>query len=362
MKKDLSSQEKWIERTEGHPLFIIGPCSAESKSQLLTVAQEIKSFPGLFLFRAGVWKPRTRPDAFEGAGEIALTWLAEIEKSTGIRPIVEVASSKHVEACLNIGINAFWIGARTVTNPFSVQEIANAITDTEAIVMVKNPVHPDLDLWIGALERFYRMGITKLAAIHRGFFPLEKTIYRNNPKWEIAIELKLKYPQLPIFCDPSHICGNRKLIPSVSQYALDLNFDGLMLEVHPDPDSAKSDAKQQLSIEDFFLLNKSLKPRKSQDSTSSLEKFRAQIDSIDFQLLELLAERLRVVDKIAKYKKANNLSVLQLKRWQHILESRLQHAKDLNVDPQFIHNLLQLVHNNAIERQHRIFYSNNLDD
>lgn len=348
----------WFYEAINHPLFICGPCSAETEKQVLSTANELSKEGKINVFRAGVWKPRTRPGTFEGVGEKALNWLIEVKKQTQLKVAVEVASSQHVEACLKAGIDILWIGARTTSNPFSVQEIADSLKGVDIPVLVKNPINPDLDFWIGAIERIYDAGIRKIAAVHRGFYPFEKTTLRNIPKWEIAIELKTKFNDLPIICDPSHISGSREYIEEISQKALDLNFDGLMIESHINPDEALSDANQQLIPNNTISLINRLIVRNSsienEDFQNLLCRFRDKIDSLDSQLLELLAQRMDVVREIGKYKKDNNVSVLQLRRWERIIETREIEGQKLGLSEDFIAKLLELIHKESIQEQTEI--------
>ena len=298
-----------------NPLIISGPCSAESEEQLVTTAKEIKNLGKVNVLRAGIWKPRTRPGSFEGVGSIGLEWLQSAKKETGMLISTEVANGKHVEECLKAGVDILWVGARTTVNPFSVQEVADALKGVDIPVLVKNPINPDLELWIGGLERINKAGITRLGAIHRGFSTFEKTPFRNLPKWDIAIELKRRYPNLDIVCDPSHISGNRELIPYVSQKALDLNMSGLMIESHINPSVALSDAKQQVKPIELSNILNNLNFRKSNvnnsDFNNKLQLLRSEIDEIDQTILEKLSIRTDLVKQIGEYKKENNVTILQ---------------------------------------------------
>lgn len=345
--------EKWFsEKPITAPVIISGPCSAESESQLINTAKEIAKIPQVHILRAGIWKPRTRPNSFEGMGEPALQWLKNAKDETGLRTTVEVAKPEHIESCLKYGVDILWIGARTTANPFSIQELAEALEGVDIPVLVKNPVNPDLDLWIGALERFNKAGINKLGAILRGFFPYEKTHLRNIPKWEYAIELKSKFYQLPIICDASHIAGKADLVRPIAQKGLDLNFDGLMIESHINPKSALSDAKQQLTPVQLQKLIHQLSFRKSESENAefmnSLEQFREQIDSIDFQMIELLMQRMKIVKQIGKYKSDHNVTILQLRRWENIIKTRTEIGTKGGLSPEFIKTLLELVHKESI--------------
>ncbi len=310
------------------------------------------------VFRAGVWKPRTRPNAFEGHGPAALEWLKSVKQQTGLKTATEVANAQHVEAALNAGVDVLWIGARTSVNPFSVQEIADALNGVKIPVMVKNPINPDLQLWIGALERIARAGIEEIAAIHRGFSWFEKTPFRNDPKWEFPIELKRLFPDLEMICDPSHIAGNRDLLQMISQKALDLNFSGLMIESHFDPDQALSDAKQQVTPESLVNMLGKLQIRKatSEDVVflNRLEQLRESIDEIDEELIQKLAARMALVDEIGAYKRDNNVTIYQVERWKEILRTRRAWGKALGLDDDFIRALLQSIHKESIARQTEI--------
>jgi len=353
--------QKWF-NTDGKPLIISGPCSAESEEQLLETGRALAEIPEVRMIRAGIWKPRTRPDIFEGVGEIGLEWLSKLKIETGLKTCVEVAKPRHIEACLKHGVDVLWIGARTTANPFSVQELADALKGIDIPVMVKNPLHPDLKLWIGALERFNQAGVKKMAAIHRGFYTYEKTPFRNLPMWEIPIELKRIVPNLAVITDPSHICGNRELLQSVSQKAMDLAMDGLMLESHINPKIALTDASQQLEPKNLQVLINSLVLRQefgSQDFENILEKLRFEIDSIDKELLTILSRRLHKIEEIGYYKKENNITVLQMDRLRQMMISRLKLGKDLGLDNKFVLKLLQLVHKDSIQVQTNIMIDKN---
>jgi len=334
-------------------IIIAGPCSAESHKQLLAAAKPLAEQKRVDYFRAGLWKPRTRPDSFQGVGNEGLMWMQEIKKECGLKIITEVAIPQHVEQCLKAGFDALWIGARTVSNPFSVQQIADALEGCKIPVFVKNPMSPDIDLWIGAIERIKKAGIKKVAAIHRGFMPYEKTRLRNIPKWEIAIDLKTRCPEIPILCDASHISGKASLVHEISQYALDLSFDGLMIEVHNNPPSARSDKQQQLTPVEFEVLMTKLlfKADEVNNLETEIMRLRSQIDSIDFQLLELIANRMEIVDKIGDIKRKNHITIFQLKRWKNILETRLKAGKELGISEEFLYKLLDMVHRESIRVQ-----------
>ncbi|MDA7768373.1 bifunctional 3-deoxy-7-phosphoheptulonate synthase/chorismate mutase type II, partial [Flavobacteriales bacterium] len=313
------------------PLVIAGPCSAESREQVLTTAKGLVN--KATVFRAGIWKPRTRPNSFEGVGEKALPWLNDVKAETGLQVATEVATAQHVEACLKANIDILWIGARTTVNPFYVQEIAEALKGVDISVMVKNPLHPELSLWMGALERLNQVGINRLSAIHRGFFTLEKSAFRNEPKWELPIKLKRLAPDLPIICDPSHISGSPQMLAEVSQTAMDLNMDGLMIETHYNPSLALSDAQQQITPEklgellDNLILRSSTHP--NAQFRSALNKLRMEIDSIDKKLVEIVGQRTEIVKEIGRYKKENAVTILQIERWFEILKSRKEWGEEM---------------------------------
>ena len=340
------------------PLIISGPCGAESLEQLLKTAQQLKEINKVSLFRAGVWKPRTRPNSFEGKGEEALQWLTEVKKQFGFKITVEVANAQHTEMALKYGVDVLWIGARTTANPFSVQEIADALKGIDVPVMIKNPIHADLQLWIGAIERIYNSGISKIAAIHRGFHYYGKTKYRNKPFWQIPIELRTLFPDLPIICDSSHISGNKELIPSVSQKALDLGMNGLMIETHYNPDLALSDASQQYTPSQLNQLISKLVLRNqlSEDELiiNKLSDFRKIIDEIDDELLNVLKKRMQIIEKIAIHKKEENISIFQLGRWQEILRTRVQWADKIGVSRQHIEKICILLHEESIRLQNKL--------
>ena len=320
------------------PWMIAGPCSAESQEQLLSTARAIQSNSDLF--RAGVWKPRTRPNSFEGIGEQALEWLQVVKQETNLRVATEVANAQHVEKCLQADIDVLWLGARTTVNPFYVQEIAEALKGVDIPVLVKNPLHPELSLWIGALERLNKAGINQLAAIHRGFFTLEQSAFRNEPKWEIPIRLKKKYPELPIICDPSHISGNTAMIQEVAQTALDLNMDGLMVETHVSPQIALSDAEQQITPKQLANLISSLVLRETsaedKNFNEQLKKLRMLIDEVDMKLLQVMGERTKLVQEIGRFKKENSVTILQIERWFEILKTRQEMGVSCDLENQMV--------------------------
>jgi len=357
VNSDIIPINKWHERLDEKPVIIAGPCSAETEEQVLQTALAVSKIPQVKIFRAGIWKPRTRPGSFEGVGAIGLKWLAKVKRQTNLLTTVEVATAEHVKICkAHAGsIDILWIGARTTVNPFSVQQIADALVGWDIPVMIKNPINPDLSLWIGAIERIHRAGINKIAVIHRGFSPFEPTKLRNIPKWEIPIDLKLRFPSINIINDPSHISGTTNYISEIAQDALDLNQDGLMIETHINPSKALSDAKQQLKPAELASLLNNLKYRlpenENPDFVSHLEQFRHQIDSIDQQIIELLAKRMNIVENIGGYKAENNVSIFQIKRWRKIISSRLKFANEHGLDEDFMHKLLQLVHKESIRKQ-----------
>ncbi|MGB0404010.1 MAG: chorismate mutase [Salibacteraceae bacterium] len=337
------------------PILIAGPCSAESPEQLHQVASELEAKSNITLFRAGVWKPRTKPNSFEGIGKEALGWLAEIQTKFQVPVITEVATAQHAEAALQNGINHIWIGARTTVNPFSVQEIVEALKGSDVAVMVKNPIHADINLWEGSLERFYQAGFTNLAAIHRGFSSFMKSEYRNIPMWNLPIELKRRMPELPIICDPSHIGGTKELVPRVAQKALDLNMSGLMVEVHPNPEKALSDPQQQLTPSEFIeLVNGLIVKQEVPDNpylVDQLDELRVQIDKIDEDLLSTLASRFSLIQKIGEHKLENNIAVLQIERWNEILKSRSVLGNEFLIRPEFVKAMMELVHQESIKIQ-----------
>lgn len=351
----------WI-KPVSTPFLISGPCSAESRRQVMETALGLASTGMVSVMRAGVWKPRTRPRSFEGKGEEALQWLVEAREATGLPIAVEVASPAHLELCLKYGIDMVWIGARTSVNPFSVQEIADALFGTELPVLVKNPINPDLKLWIGAIERIYHSGIDRIIAVHRGFNTYEDSVFRNVPLWEIPIELKRIFPDLPIICDPSHISGSRRLLLQVAQNAIDLDFDGLMIESHCNPDQALTDSSQQVTPEGLFDLISHLVVRRSGcvkgEATRQLESYRRQIDEIDRNILYFLSRRMEIVEKIGHLKKENDITILQIRRWNNIFRDRMKRGQDLGLEPAFLRTLLEMVHQQSIELQTRIMNEN----
>ena len=340
-----------------HPLVIAGPCSAETEEQVLKIAHELKD-SDVSIFRAGIWKPRTRPGGFEGVGEIGLKWLKKAKEQTGLLMGTEVANAAHVKLALEYDIDVLWIGARTTVNPFAVQEIADALAGTKKIVLVKNPVNPDLSLWLGGVERLYNAGIEKLGVIHRGFSTYEKTKYRNIPEWQIAIELQNKFPDLPLIIDPSHITGDRKMILEVTQEALDLNYDGMIIETHNDPDNAWSDAAQQVTPDALKQIFIDLKVRKlddmSDEFTLKMKKLRANIDVLDATLVELLGKRMKVADEIGQVKKEANVAVLQNTRWNEILGKMILDGEKKGLSEEFVLRLFKAIHQESISHQDKV--------
>ena len=343
-----------------HPLVIAGPCSAETEEQVLKIARELKD-SDVSIFRAGIWKPRTRPGGFEGVGAIGLKWLQKAKAETGLLMATEVATAAHVKLALEHDIDVLWIGARTTVNPFAVQEIADALEGTDKIVLLKNPVNPDLSLWIGGLERLYNANIKKLGVIHRGFSTYEKTKYRNNPEWQIAIDMQNKFPDLPLICDPSHITGKRDMIQEVSQQALDLNYDGLIIETHIDPDNAWSDAAQQVTPTVLKQIFHDLRVRKETDEaddyTKKMNKLRTQIDEFDSKILEILGGRMKIADQIGTLKKEKNVAILQNRRWQEILDKMIVEGKNKGLSEDFIVHLFKAIHQESIDHQEKIINS-----
>ena len=345
----------WLDDLKlNHPLVIAGPCSAETEDQVLKIAHQLKN-SDVSYYRAGIWKPRTRPGNFEGVGALGLKWLQKVKKETGLMTATEVANRNHVELALEHDIDLLWIGARSTVSPFIVQEIADALKDTDKIVLIKNPVNPDLALWLGAVERLKSANIKNLGVIHRGFSTYEKSKYRNNPEWQLAIELQTRFPDLPLINDPSHITGKRDMVFDVSQTALDLNFDGLMIETHNDPDKAWSDAAQQITPETLIQFTKDLKIRNESTNeasyTDELSKLRAQIDVVDNQLLETLGKRMLVAEAIGKLKKEQNVAVLQSKRWNEILGKMVLEGELHNLSEEFILKLFKAIHQESINHQ-----------
>lgn len=334
------------------PIVISGPCSAESEEQVMETAKQLKA-QGVQIFRAGIWKPRTRPNAFEGVGVEGLPWMRRVKEELGMYVGTEVANAQHVYDALKYGIDVLWIGARTTVNPFAVQEIADALRGVDIPVLIKNPVNPDVDLWIGAIERINQAGIKRIGAIHRGFGTYDKTLYRNDPQWHMPIELRRKMRDMPIFCDPSHIGGKRELIGPISQQAMDLNFNGLMIESHINPDKALSDASQQVTPEALDYILSKLVLRDSKATTEDLNDLRKQIDRLDDKLLEMLSERMRVASLIGQYKKDHNMTILQTGRFDEILTQRAEQAKELDLSEKFVREILSSIHEESILHQNK---------
>lgn len=331
------------------PLVIAGPCSAESEEQVLTTGRALAA-QGIKIFRAGIWKPRTKPGGFEGVGVIGLPWLQKLKQETGMLVGVEVATKAHVDAALAFGVDLLWIGARTTANPFAMQELADALQGKDVPVLIKNPVNPDVELWIGGIERIYRAGIHRIGVIHRGFSAADKTIYRNVPQWHIAIELRRRFPNLPIFGDPSHIGGRRDLVKPLCQQAMDLGFDGLIIESHCNPDAAWSDAKQQVTPEALKEILDSLVMRENH-TTEDLSDLRKQIDEIDEQILAILAKRMRVSREIAQFKKEHNMPVLQAGRYDEILNKRSEQGVRLEMSAEFCKEIFESIHGESVRQQ-----------
>lgn len=350
----------WLPKID-NPLLISGPCSLETEEQTMATARELAKDKRVFVYRGGIWKPRTRPGSFEGMGSIALEWLKRVKEETGLLIGTEVANVQHVEECLKAGVDVLWIGARSTASPFTVQEIADALKGTDQIVMVKNPVNPDVQLWIGAFERLNQAGIKNLVAIHRGFTPFGESKYRNYPSWKTVIELRQLMPNLPIICDPSHISGKREFLFEISQKAFDIGLDGLMLESHIDPSCALSDKDQQVTPTELAkILDKLvIKYTSSNDPLfeNMLDTLRSRIDGIDHEIIEILASRMEIVKQIANYKKQNKVTALQINRWTQIMEDRIAMANRLTIDETFIKTIFQLIHEDSVRQQTEIMDS-----
>ena len=347
---ELELEKLQLPHDNGRPIVIAGPCSAETEEQVVNTATQLAD-RGCHIFRAGIWKPRTKPGGFEGNGEKALPWMRRVKEITGMMTTTEVATPEHVELALKYGIDILWIGARTSANPFAVQAIADALKGVDVPVLVKNPVNPDLDLWIGALERINGAGIKKLAAIHRGFSSYDKKIYRNLPMWHIPIELRRRIPSLPIICDPSHIGGRRELVAPLCQQAMDLGFDGLIIESHCEPDCAWSDAKQQVTPDVLDYILSLIVVRNDKMSTEGITALRQQIDELDNQLIELLAKRMRVCREIGQYKKEHNMTVLQAARYNEILDKRGAQGVLCGMSSEFTSKVFEAVHEESVRQQ-----------
>jgi chorismate mutase len=350
---DILPLKSWLP-TEALPLVIAGPCSAETEEQVLLTARELAKIPQVKVFRAGIWKPRTRPNSFEGVGKKGLKWLKRVKQETGLLTTVEVANPVHVAEALDHGVDILWIGARTVVNPFSVQEISTALQGIDIPVMVKNPLNPDIKIWIGALERFNQAGIKKLVAVHRGFSFFNRSPYRNAPMWEIPIELKTLFPELPVIVDPSHICGETGMLLSTSQKALDLEMNGLMIETHIRPQEALTDKEQQITPLMLGELLSNLILRKEYGNIefeNKLEELRTEIDKLDEELIDILARRMMIVEEIGNYKKKHSITILQLKRWSEIIRDRVNAGVHLGLSRNFLLKLLESLHEESIQRQ-----------
>lgn len=339
------------------PIIIAGPCSAESEQQVMETAKALAK-QNIDFYRAGIWKPRTRPNCFEGVGTIGLKWLKSVKEETGLKTTTEVAKTIHVFEALKYGIDALWLGARTTVNPFAVQEVADALKGVDIPVMIKNPINPDLKLWMGAIERIYNAGITRIAVIHRGFSFFGDSNYRNVPRWQIPIDLKSHFPDLQIICDNSHICGRRDTLQGVAQKAFDLNFDGVMTEVHPNPDEAWSDAKQQITPDRFKEIMEAIVIRQTSTSNvdfqNNIDHLRGEINELDSELWNVLGRRMGLADKIGEYKKENNIAILQEHRWQEILTAALGKASKTGLSEDFITNVYKAIHQESIDRQESV--------
>jgi chorismate mutase len=351
MVKDLFNKSK-------RPLLIAGPCSVETEAQMLETAVRLKNTGKVDILRGGIWKPRTKPGMFEGVGAIGLPWMQRAKEATGLPICTEVAKASHVQLCLEFGVDVLWIGARTSVNPFDVQEIADALRGVDIPVMIKNPINPDLALWLGGVERLQKAGLKNVAAIHRGFSFSGEKIFRNRPQWQMAIDFKQEMPDVMVINDPSHICGRRDLLHSVAQKAMDLNFDGLMIESHITPDQAWSDAKQQITPEVYAELINALVLRTDHANdavvTSQLDKLRKQIDIIDDELLHLLASRMKVSKDIGQYKKENNITILQSNRWKEILDNIVARGKQNNLSEDFVEKFIKAIHDESINVQEKV--------
>lgn len=354
LNQKLSGISTWL-KFDRIPWVIAGPCSAESEQQVISTARELAKSAHVKVFRAGVWKPRTRPNTFEGVGKVGLKWLKAVKAETSLLTTTEVASARHVELCLANDVDILWIGARTTVNPFLVQEIANALKGVDIPVLVKNPINAELGLWLGAIERLYHAGIRKLAAIHRGFSTYMEMAYRNRPNWQIPIELKRLLPKLPLICDPSHMGGNRDFIEPISQTALDLGINGLMIETHIDPDRALSDSKQQITPNVLIELLDRLRVRSTvitdKQVKRKIARLRTEISHTDSQIIQDLAERMRWVDEIGELKQQHSIPVLQINRWENLLQDHMAKAQRLGLDSEFIKDVFEIIHAQAVKRQ-----------
>jgi len=360
--KDSKELRSWLDGFDlDHPLVIAGPCSAETEEQVISIAHRLKNTDATVI-RAGIWKPRTRPGNFEGVGAIGLEWLKKAKEETGMLTTTEVANPNHVELALKYDIDILWIGARTTVSPFIIQEIAEALRGTDKIVLVKNPVNPDLALWLGAVERFYEAGLHNLGVIHRGFSTYEKTQFRNNPEWQIPIDLQNSFPNLPLILDPSHIAGRRDIIYDLCQTALDLNYDGFMIETHQDPNNAWSDPKQQITPDNLRKITSRLQIRDSEgkgiEYKNQINTLRTQIDIEDNKILEILGKRMKVVDAIGILKKENNVAILQTKRWNKILKKMIKEGEENNLSEEFILRMYKAIHQESIIHQKKVINEN----
>jgi chorismate mutase len=355
--ENTTTQQAWTKR----PLIISGPCSAETEEQVLATAQRLAATGKVNMLRAGIWKPRTKPGMFEGIGAKGLPWLQQAKKLTGLPTTVEVATGKQVQDALTFDVDVLWIGARTTVNPFSVQEVADALRGVDVPLLIKNPVNPDMELWSGAVERVARAGIKQIGLIHRGFSSYGNTEYRNAPMWHLAIEMKLKHPEMPIINDPSHICGRRDILLEVMQRAIDLDYDGLMIESHIDPDNAWSDAKQQVTPERLKEMLETIIWRKedvnSEEYHAALEKLRQQINHLDDELMQILGQRMKIAEKIGEYKKSNSITILQTNRWNEIIERAVAKGGKLGLSKEFITQYLDAVHMESINHQKKVLDS-----
>lgn len=361
MEQTLEQKQNILDVWNKRPLIISGPCSAETEEQVLATAKGLAATGKVDMLRAGIWKPRTRPGSFEGIGTKGLPWLQKAKELTGLPVTVEVATGKQVEDALHFGVDVLWIGARTTVNPFSVQDVADALRGADVPVLIKNPINPDLELWIGALERVAKAGIKNIGLIHRGFSSYGNTEYRNAPMWHLAIEMKRRYPEMMLINDPSHICGNRHMLLDVAQKAIDLDFDGLIIESHIDPDKAWSDAKQQVTPERLGEMIGSIHWRKedvaSEEYHAALEKLRQQINHLDDELMQILGQRIKIAEKIGQYKKDNNITILQTTRWNEILERAFAKGDKLGLSKEFITKYFDAVHMESINHQNKIMNS-----
>ncbi len=357
LKLEINPIKTWLPKLD-NPLLISGPCSLETEKQAMDTAKLLARDKRVFVYRGGVWKPRTRPGSFEGVGSVGLKWLQLVKQETGLPVGTEVANAQHTEEAMKAGLDVLWIGARSTASPFVVQEIADVVKGSDAVVMVKNPVNPDVQLWIGAIERVYQAGIKNIVAIHRGFTPFRETKYRNYPNWQTVIELRRLMPNLPIICDPSHIAGKREFLYEISQKAFDMGMEGLMIESHIDPSCALSDAAQQLTPADLAKLLDRLVIRhetaNNPEFENRLDVLRNRIDSIDAELLETLSSRVAIVKQIGRYKKENNVTALQINRWAQLMEDRINIGKKLDLNDSFVKTIFQLIHEDSVRMQTEI--------